>query len=499
MGDVNWRVVIESAKRNRPKRNGMSGGGMANRPGVPRDIRAQAQNVADMGRYGDTELIHVNKSELRGLESVLPLTTNPETGHKEAWLPLVMAALGGIWGGLAAPEDQKFLGALRGMIGGVSLGAGVAGFGAAAGAAPVAAAGTGVPLLSAAGPAGGALASSAGIGAAIPGMSAPIFMGAPAAAGGMAGAAGAAGAAALPPLMAAQGPVAGAFGSLAGPQGMLAGVRPEMGMIGNAAQGARAVQGAAPAGVPINPPINPTFGGGAMGTPPPQINPTFGGGVMGTPPPVMGTPPPSQMGGALRPPQPQGVRPLSASRAQAAADWHKSFGPRGPVTGSGTGGGPIRAGQPRSPITASESAMQGDRAKAAADWHRSFERKPTLGETMASKFSEASEAVADKAIATGKNITKRVSDYAKEHPFRTAIGGTMLAASIPITEEPDKKKKKKNKGYGSVLGDKDDEKKRKKERDDWLFRRPAWADRTPRPQSSLGYYDRSEEEDYFPY
>lgn len=53
----------------------------------------QSREIAAKGRYGDTMLMHINPVELEGLQSILgPLTTNPDTGNPEAFLPLLAAA-----------------------------------------------------------------------------------------------------------------------------------------------------------------------------------------------------------------------------------------------------------------------------------------------------------------------------------------------------------------------------------------------------------------------
>ena len=67
-------------------------------------LSGQAQNVAKAGRYGDTMLMHVNPAEVQGLKSLgMPITTNPQTGQPEAFLPLIGALLGsaGVFGGVA--------------------------------------------------------------------------------------------------------------------------------------------------------------------------------------------------------------------------------------------------------------------------------------------------------------------------------------------------------------------------------------------------------------
>jgi hypothetical protein len=58
----------------------------------------QANQVARKGRFGDTDILHVNKAEIAGLDALARsvyghgMTTNPETGKKEAFLFLPMLA-----------------------------------------------------------------------------------------------------------------------------------------------------------------------------------------------------------------------------------------------------------------------------------------------------------------------------------------------------------------------------------------------------------------------
>lgn len=57
------------------------------------------EQVRSKGRYGDTELMHVNPIEVEWMHKNLPggLTRNPDTGQPEAFLPLLMA-MAGSWG-----------------------------------------------------------------------------------------------------------------------------------------------------------------------------------------------------------------------------------------------------------------------------------------------------------------------------------------------------------------------------------------------------------------
>ncbi len=62
------------------------------------DIKQQTKNVAAQGRFGDSMLLHVNPAEVKGLASSMPITTNPETGQPEAFLPFLAPMLGSLLG-----------------------------------------------------------------------------------------------------------------------------------------------------------------------------------------------------------------------------------------------------------------------------------------------------------------------------------------------------------------------------------------------------------------
>ena len=84
------------------------------------DARKQAAELAKMGRYGDTMLMHVNPQEVAGLASIMPVTINPQTGQPEAF---VGAILGSLLGGTIFPN---LLGAgLVGAAGGAAFGSGL--------------------------------------------------------------------------------------------------------------------------------------------------------------------------------------------------------------------------------------------------------------------------------------------------------------------------------------------------------------------------------------
>jgi hypothetical protein len=66
-------------------------------------MRQQAAELASKGRYGDTMMVHMNPIEVDALAQLSPtgaLTTNPDTGQPEAFLPL----LGALAGGWLAPS-----------------------------------------------------------------------------------------------------------------------------------------------------------------------------------------------------------------------------------------------------------------------------------------------------------------------------------------------------------------------------------------------------------
>ena len=86
-----------------------------------------AKGLAALGRNGDDVLMHVNKDELAGLESLLgPISVNPETGLPEAfsWGPVLGSAVTGLLGAFGGGPIAAALG-----FGGNALAAGAAGAG----------------------------------------------------------------------------------------------------------------------------------------------------------------------------------------------------------------------------------------------------------------------------------------------------------------------------------------------------------------------------------
>lgn len=97
-------------------------------------IKDLADQIAAKGRYGDTELVHMTKGEVAGLQSLAEaaggsLTINPETGKPEAFflaalLPTIMGAAAPALGAAATGAGMAGLGGLlSGKFGALGLGA----------------------------------------------------------------------------------------------------------------------------------------------------------------------------------------------------------------------------------------------------------------------------------------------------------------------------------------------------------------------------------------
>ena len=85
-------------------------------------LKDAAEQLAKQGRYGDTMMVHMNPIEVDALAKLSPtgqLTTNPQTGQPEAFLPLI--------GSLIAPTllGGTALGATLGTVGASALGTGL--------------------------------------------------------------------------------------------------------------------------------------------------------------------------------------------------------------------------------------------------------------------------------------------------------------------------------------------------------------------------------------
>lgn len=89
-----------------------------------------AREMEKSGRYGDSRLVHINEAELAGIASLAPggkLTTNPDTGLPEAFLPFLAPILGAVAGKafLPAIAAKVGIGALTPALAG-ALGSGLA-------------------------------------------------------------------------------------------------------------------------------------------------------------------------------------------------------------------------------------------------------------------------------------------------------------------------------------------------------------------------------------
>lgn len=83
-----------------------------------------ANELAKFGRYGDSELVHLNPIEVQMLASLSPtgqLTINPMTGQKEAFLPFLAPLLGSFLG------SSLLTGAGAGLLGAAGLSSAAAG------------------------------------------------------------------------------------------------------------------------------------------------------------------------------------------------------------------------------------------------------------------------------------------------------------------------------------------------------------------------------------
>ena len=74
-----------------------------------------ASLMALQGRMGDTELVHMSKPEIRGLQSLGKITVNPDTGLPEAFnlksiIPIVTTAAGAYFGGPAGAAAGATIG-----------------------------------------------------------------------------------------------------------------------------------------------------------------------------------------------------------------------------------------------------------------------------------------------------------------------------------------------------------------------------------------------------
>ena len=84
-------------------------------------LKNAAQHLASKGRYGDSMLVHMNPIEVDMLSSLSPtgqLTTNPDTGQKEAFLPLLfsMIAPSVLGSAVASPLIASAIGSGLGTI-----------------------------------------------------------------------------------------------------------------------------------------------------------------------------------------------------------------------------------------------------------------------------------------------------------------------------------------------------------------------------------------------
>jgi len=96
----------------------------------PRQLQGVADLLATRGRYGDSMMVHMNPIEVEGLAAMSPtgsLTTNPDTGQPEAFLPFLLPLLGGLGGSALAGSALLSSTALAGkaaLLGAIGSGLG---------------------------------------------------------------------------------------------------------------------------------------------------------------------------------------------------------------------------------------------------------------------------------------------------------------------------------------------------------------------------------------
>ena len=86
-----------------------------------------ADILANQGRYGDSMLVHMNPAEVQGLASLSPtgsLTVNPQTGQPEAFLGMILGALGSLGAGTGLATTLGLGGLSSAALGAIGSGLG---------------------------------------------------------------------------------------------------------------------------------------------------------------------------------------------------------------------------------------------------------------------------------------------------------------------------------------------------------------------------------------
>ena len=94
---------------------GFASGGMVPEP----DFQGMAEVLADRGRYGDSMLMHVSPSEVQAVSQAFPgmITTNPDTGQPEAFIPALISGIASLLGNVgAAASAIPVVGGLAGAV-----------------------------------------------------------------------------------------------------------------------------------------------------------------------------------------------------------------------------------------------------------------------------------------------------------------------------------------------------------------------------------------------
>ena len=93
----------------------------------PMQMKGIADVLANQGRYGDTMLVHMNPAEVQGLASLSPtgsLTVNPQTGQPEAFLGMILGALGSLGAGTGLATTLGLGGLSSAALGAIGSGLG---------------------------------------------------------------------------------------------------------------------------------------------------------------------------------------------------------------------------------------------------------------------------------------------------------------------------------------------------------------------------------------
>jgi hypothetical protein len=120
-GNLTKKQLEEEEKRIRSYKSNLKlspmarGGLIRAQTGRRLPMENEASQVAAQGRYGDSTLVHMNPIEVAMMNRNGDLTTNPKTGLKEAWAPLLPLLMGAGRGALGYAGRSGAARSLAGM------------------------------------------------------------------------------------------------------------------------------------------------------------------------------------------------------------------------------------------------------------------------------------------------------------------------------------------------------------------------------------------------